>query len=86
MDRFLDKQVGGTHYSRCAMQPIEFITANELDFSQGNVIKYIARHKRKDKDKDIKKAIQYCTFILKYDYDYSDENIKEFLSSLFGEV
>lgn len=79
-------QVGGNHYSECAIQPIDFITANGLDFMQGNVVKYITRHKRKDKDKDIKKAIQYCTFILKYDYGFSDEKVKDFVLGLFNEV
>ena len=61
------EQVGGQHY-RLAIEPIDFIVKNDLDFCQGNVIKYIVRHKNKNKAEDIRKAIQYCEFILKYEY------------------
>jgi len=37
----LDNQVGGDHYKKKAIQPIEYIMANDLDFCEGNVVKYI---------------------------------------------
>jgi hypothetical protein len=66
----LDKQEGGSHY-KLAIQPIEYIAANELDYFQGNVIKYITRHKGKNGAEDVKKAIHYCELLLHY--QYSDE-------------
>tara|TARA_R110000824_G_scaffold344886_1_gene531558 strand:- start:24426 stop:24704 length:279 start_codon:yes stop_codon:yes gene_type:complete len=59
----LGKQVGGSHYLDFAIQPLEFILANELDFLQGNVIKYVVRHKTKNGVEDIKKAIHYLELI-----------------------
>ena len=59
----LDKQEGGSHY-KLAIQPIEYIAANELDYFQGNVIKYITRHKGKNGAED-------CELLLLY--QYSDE-------------
>lgn len=64
----LEKQEGGSHYKDMAIQPIEFIQANKLDYLQGNVIKYICRHKNKNGIEDVKKALHYCELILALDY------------------
>ena len=64
----LQKQVNGSHYVDMAIQPIEFITANELDFLQGNIIKYVCRHKKKNGADDIKKAMHYCELLLQMEY------------------
>lgn len=61
-------QVGGTHYTDMAIQPIEFIEANKLGFMEGNIIKYAARHKAKNGAEDIRKIIHYAKLILKYQY------------------
>lgn len=63
-----EKQVGGNHYSKYAIQPSEFIFKNELDWLQGNVIKYVCRHKYKGHQEDIKKAIHYLELILEWYY------------------
>ena len=47
-DSALDKQEGGGHYKDFAIQPIEFTCKNNLDFLQGNVVKYVCRHKNKN--------------------------------------
>lgn len=57
------KQVGGDHYN-FPIQPIEYIVANELGYREGNVIKYVTRHKRKNGKQDIEKAIHYLEMIL----------------------
>lgn len=64
----LDIQEGGDHYRKMKIQPIEFIHANELDFLQGNVIKYITRHKNKNGAADVRKALHYCQLILELQY------------------
>lgn len=64
----LEKQVCGAHYLEMAIQPIEFITANELSFLEGNIIKYVCRHKKKNGADDIKKAIHYCELLLQMEY------------------
>lgn len=64
----LDTQVGGTHYKDCKIQPIEFIVANDLDFMQGNVVKYITRHKAKNGVEDLKKVIHYAQLAAKLQY------------------
>ena len=65
----LEKQEGGSHYKDLKIQPIEYITANNLDFMQGNVVKYITRHKNKNGAEDIRKIKHYCDLILKLQYN-----------------
>lgn len=64
----LKKQVGGQHYANMKIQPVEFITVNELGFLEGNVVKYICRHHAKNGAEDIKKAIHYCELLLATKY------------------
>ena len=52
----LDSQVGGGHYKDMAIQPIEFTHKNNLNFCQGNVIKYTCRYKNKNSLEDLKKV------------------------------
>ena len=56
----LDRQVQGNYYKSLKIQPIEFITANNLSFFQGNVIKYVCRYVKKNGIQDLKKIIHYC--------------------------
>lgn len=71
-DSVLDIQHGGSHYKDKKIQPIEYITANNLDFCQGNIVKYVTRHKDKNGAEDIRKVIHYAQFILKFEYGEED--------------
>ena len=42
-----NKQVGGDHYKNVAISSIDYIIKNKLDFCEGNIIKYISRHRKK---------------------------------------
>ena len=42
------KQIGGSHYRDLRYQPSEFINGNKLLFAEGNAIKYIVRHSKKN--------------------------------------
>jgi hypothetical protein len=64
----LDKQVSGNHYKDKGIQPIVYIHANDLGFCEGNVIKYVTRHKEKNGSADIKKAIHYLELLLELEY------------------
>ena len=63
-----EKQIGGSHYKDCVIQPVDYIVKNNLDFLEGNVVKYITRHKEKDGPEDIKKVIHYAQLILELKY------------------
>ena len=63
---------GGDHYKDFKIQPAQFINANNLSFAEGNIIKYICRHRKKGRKEDILKAIHYCEMILERDYGSHD--------------
>jgi hypothetical protein len=58
------KQVGGNHYLKYKIQPVEFITKNNIGFVEGNIIKYILRYKDKGGVKDLEKARHYLDLLL----------------------
>ena len=58
-----DKQVAGTHYQR-AIQPWDIISEWELDFWEGNVLKYLLRWKHKDGVQDLQKAKHYLEYLI----------------------
>lgn len=59
--RAIETQVAGNHYKDMKIQPIEFITANELSFIQGNIVKYAARYPHKGQAiDDLRKIIHYA--------------------------
>ena len=60
----MTKQVGGNHYSKYAIQPVEYITKNKLTYLQGNVIKYITRFKDKNGLEDLQKAKHYIELLI----------------------
>lgn len=69
--RALDIQEGGSHYKDMPIQPVEYITANNIPFMEGNVIKYVSRHASKNGAQDIKKAIHFLELILELRYPES---------------
>lgn len=68
MDHPLTVQVGGSHYTNFAIQPVEFITKNGLSFLEGNVVKRVCRHRTKNGAEDIRKAIHELQLILELEY------------------
>jgi Protein of unknwon function (DUF3310) len=60
----LGTQVGGSHYTDCAIQPIEYIWANKLGFSEGNIVKYITRWRTKGGIKDLKKMVHHGNLLI----------------------
>jgi hypothetical protein len=57
------------HYDKMKIEPVDYIVSNGIDFCEGNVIKYVSRHKSKNGSEDIKKAIHYLQIILKSQYN-----------------
>lgn len=63
-----ERQAGGAHYKDFPIQPAEYCQKNKLGFMESNVIKYVSRHDRKGKAKDIKKAIHMLELLLEFEY------------------
>lgn len=60
----LDKQVDGSHYKDKAIQPVEYIFANNIGYFEGNVIKYVTRWKDKGGINDLLKAKHYLELLI----------------------
>jgi len=63
-----DIQIGGEHYKKFKIQPIEFIVKNNLGYIEGNIIKYICRHKEKGGKNDLLKAKHYIDLLIQLEY------------------
>jgi hypothetical protein len=62
------EQVAGSHYKDYAIQPAEFIHKNGIGYLEGNAIKYLVRHGKKNGAEDVRKAIHYCRLLLEWKY------------------
>lgn len=54
-----EQQVGGDHYKKLAIQPWDYIAANNLGYFEGAAIKYLSRWKDKGGVEDLRKAIHF---------------------------
>lgn len=63
-----ETQIGGGHYASYKIQPTEFIHANNVPFIEGNVIKYVMRHRQKNGIEDLKKARHYIDLLIEFEY------------------
>ena len=68
MKETLNTQVGGNHYQKLTIQPIEFIVKNNIPFLEANVIKYVVRYKDKNGLEDLNKAKHYLEILIE-NYD-----------------
>lgn len=80
---YKQNQVGGKHY-QLTIQPVEYISKNKLSFNQGNVIKYITRHKEKNGVEDIKKVIHYT--LIEAFYSYPPDQFEDIVNWLRNEI
>jgi len=60
----MESQVGGNHYSKLAIQPIEYIYKNNIPFPEGSVIKYVTRWRDKGGIKDLQKAKHFIELLI----------------------
>lgn len=64
----LNEQIAGDHYREMRIQPVKFIHANNIPFMEGCVIKYVTRHRSKNGEQDIRKAIHFLELLLEMEY------------------
>jgi len=60
----LETQIGGSHYKSKAIQPVEYIHANNIGYFEGCVIKYVTRWKNKNGIQDLEKAKHYLELLI----------------------
>lgn len=88
-ENMVSVEVGGDHYEKQKIQAIEYIHANDLDFDEGNVVKYISRHKDKNGAEDLAKCIHYTLFEMEKEYGLPKEvtaNIMEIVNFRIKEL
>tara|TARA_R100001129_G_scaffold94851_1_gene64587 strand:+ start:1196 stop:1477 length:282 start_codon:yes stop_codon:yes gene_type:complete len=61
-----NRQVGGDHYKKLAIQPAEYCYKNNLNNLESEAISYITRNRLKNGSADIKKAIHTLELLLEY--------------------
>ena len=59
----LETQIGGDHYTKLAIQPMQYSMKNKLDPLQHTVIKYVTRFRDKNGIEDLEKA-KHCIDML----------------------
>lgn len=64
--------MGGDHYKKQKIQPIDFVMANQLGFCEGNVVKYITRWRDKGGVDDLRKAKHYIDFLIEAETNASN--------------
>ena len=57
------------HYVQGKIEPIDYINANNLDYLEGNVIKYVSRYKFKNGEEDLLKAQFYLNMLIEREKD-----------------
>lgn len=60
----LSKQVGGDHYRKLKIQPVEYIHANNIPFIEGCIIKYASRWRDKGGVKDLEKIKHFAELLI----------------------
>ena len=64
--RASQRQVGGDHYKKLAIQPAEYCFRNKLNNLESEAVGYITRSRFKNGSEDIKKAIHTLELLLEY--------------------
>lgn len=68
----LDVQVGGQHYKKYKIQPVELYNKFNLGFGESNLIKYSMRHQDKNGLQDLDKVDHYCDLMIQFNNPVGD--------------
>lgn len=60
----LSQQVGGDHYRKLKIQPVEYIHANQIPFIEGCIIKYATRWRDKGGKRDLEKIKHFVDLLI----------------------
>jgi len=75
----LERQVGGNHYKQFAIEPMEFIGRNKINFIEGDIIKRICRYKFIDNPMEDLDKIVHEIEVLKEIYTIDKKALEEVL-------
>lgn len=69
----MEVQIGGDHYKRMKIQPMEFSMRNGLDACQHTAIKYVTRFRDKGGIEDLIKAKHVIDMLIAFEEDKQNE-------------
>lgn len=64
----MQQQIGGDHYKKLAIQPMEYAFKNHLDPLQFSVVKYVTRFRDKAGKQDLEKAKHCIDMLIEFEY------------------
>jgi hypothetical protein len=67
MSDILQTQIGGSHYVKLKIQPMEYSMANNLNACQHTIVKYVTRYKDKNGIEDLKKARHTIDLLIEFE-------------------
>jgi len=71
-----DKQVAGTHY-KSKIQHWDYVVANDLDYFQAQITKYVTRWRKKNGLTDLEKASHFLEKYIEIERKKEDEECSE---------
>lgn len=60
----LTAQIGGDHYRKLKIQPVQYIHANNIPFIEGCIIKYASRWRDKGGVRDLEKIKHFVDLLI----------------------
>ena len=67
------KQFGGSYYKNKAIQPWDYILANNIPFMEGSIIEYLTRWREKGGLQDLQKAKHFLDKLIEWETTHSLE-------------
>ena len=56
-----------SHYVSGGIEPLVYIASHNMNFLEGNIIKYVTRYKKKNGVEDLKKAAEYLRRLIEFE-------------------
>jgi hypothetical protein len=71
----LDKQVGGDHYKKLAIQPAVYCHRNKMGGLESAIVKYVTRYQWKAGKQDLEKAIHCLELLIQLEYGDDNDSV-----------
>ncbi len=68
----LNSAPDSSHYKKYKIEPLEYIEANNIPFTEGNIIKYVTRWREKNGTQDLLKAKFYIDRLIELQENIED--------------
>jgi Protein of unknwon function (DUF3310) len=80
-----DKQVAGDHY-KSSIQHWDYVVANELDYFQAQITKYVTRWKKKNGLTDLEKALHFLEKYIELEKGKNNKSMSQITKEVIAET